>query len=362
MARMSLKEAWNNIKAQIVKPHIRQEAFLFFAVVIFTFAMLMATVVNFVNDVVSLKWITFGYFFGFLALEIVEFIILSTHKKPNLWPFIIVTIALCFSIPLFYLFLAPCDTLYLFWICLIPIVSIVCFGNKRGLILSIVLFTIFCLFFFVPSLNAFTRAAKEDAGDHTMHKVFFVLYYVACCFVGVALAFVNNTIIKKLDIVKDIYYEDANTDVVTGLRNQAFFLSYVNRIPQRSKPGDTIGLMFIDIDDFKAYNDKYGHTVGNQVLVEVANRLNQVPHDLIVRWGGDEFAIIERNLGRDEFIAKANFLLKSVEGIHNGVTISIGLAYYVIDENFNFDKVFNEADMQAIRAKGKGKNCIVISK
>ena len=98
------------------------------------------------------------------------------------------------------------------------------------------------------------------------------------------------------------------------------------------------------------------------MLVEVANRLNQVPHDLIVRWGGDEFAIIERNLGRDEFIAKANFLLKSVEGIHNGVTISIGLAYYTIDENFNFDKVFNEADMQAIRAKGKGKNCIVISK
>ena len=53
--------------------------------------------------------------------------------------------------------------------------------------------------------------------------------------------------------------------------------------------------------------------------------------------------------------------LKSVEGIHNGVTISIGLAFYVIDENFNFEKIFNEADMQAIRAKGKGKNCVVIN-
>ena len=362
MAKLTLKEAWNNIKAQIVKPHIRQEAFLFFAVIIYSFAMLMATIVNFVNGVATLKWITLGYFIALMGLEIVEFIIFSINKKPVLWPFIAVTFALSFTMPLHYLFLAPCDTLYLFWICLIPIVSIVCFGNKKGFILSLALFALFCLFFFIPQLNAFTRAAQEDDGDHTMHKVFFVIYYVACCFVGVALAFVNNTIIKKLDVVKDIYYEDANTDIVTGLRNQAFFLSYVNKIPQRSEPGDTIGLMFIDIDDFKAYNDKYGHTVGNQVLVEVANRLNQVPHDLIVRWGGDEFAIIERNLGRDEFIAKANFLLKSVEGIHNGVTISIGLAYYVIDENFNFDKVFNEADMQAIRAKGKGKNCIVISK
>ena len=62
----------------------------------------------------------------------------------------------------------------------------------------------------------------------------------------------------------------------------------------------------------------------------------------------------------NELIAKANYLLKSVEGLGKGITISIGLAYYVIDENFNFDVLFNEADMQAIRAKGKGKNCIII--
>ena len=363
MAKIALKEAWNNIKAQIVKPHIRQEAFLFFAVVIYTFAMLMATVVNFVNGVSPLKWITLGHFIGLLIMEVTEFIVFSKFKKPTLWPFIALTYLFSFSTPLTYLFLAPCDTLYLFWICLVPVVYFVCFGKKGALIPTVLLFAIFCLFFFVPGLNNLTRAAQDSNHDaHTMHKVFFVLYYLACCFVGAALSLVNNTIIKKLDVVKDIYYQEANTDVVTGLRNQAFFLSYVNKISQKSEVGDTIGLMFIDIDDFKAYNDKYGHAVGNQVLVEVANRLNQVPHDLIVRWGGDEFAIIEKNLGRDEFIAKANFLLKSVEGIHNGVTISIGLAYYTIDENFDFDKVFNEADMQAIRAKGKGKNCIVISK
>ena len=361
MAKLTFKQAWENIKSQIVRPHIRREAFLFFAAIVYTFALLIMTIVNFISDVPVLKWLTLGYFIAMFSLEIVEFIIFSKYKRPILWPFVVLTFSLTFSMAMHYLFLAPCDTVYLFWICLIPILYFICFGNKHGFLPALALFIIFCLVFFVPGLKDLPRAAHDAHDDHLLHKVFFVLYYVACCFVGMMLSLVNNIIIKKLDVAKDAYYEDANTDVVTGLRNQAYFLSYVNRIPQRCKTGETIGLMFIDIDDFKLYNDKYGHTIGNQVLVEVANRLNQVPHDLIVRWGGDEFAIVERNLTRDEFIAKANFLLKSVEGIHNGVTISIGLAFYTIDDNFNFDKIFNEADMQAIRAKGKGKNCVVIN-
>ena len=361
MAKHSFKETWHNMTLQIVKPLVRREAFLFFFVVIFTFAMLAATIVNFANNITPLKWLTLGYFIALFIMEIVEFFVFSKAKKPVLWPFVVLAFSLSFSMALHYLFLAPCDTLYLFWICLIPVMYFICFENKHGFLPSLILLIIFCLVFFVPALNKLTRAYQDGHEDHLMHQVFFILYYVACSFLGFMLSLVNNTIIKKLDVVKDIYYQDANTDVVTGLRNQAYFLSYVNKIPLKCKTGETIGLMFIDIDDFKLYNDKYGHSVGNQVLVEVANRLNQVPHDLCVRWGGDEFAIVERNLTRDEFIAKANFLLKSVEGIHNGVTISIGLAFYTIDENFNFNKLFNEADMQAIRAKGKGKNCVIIN-
>ena len=181
-----------------------------------------------------------------------------------------------------------------------------------------------------------------------------------CSSIGVALGLMNMNTISKLDKLKDTYYQDANTDSLTGLRNQAYYLTYVNNLPSVVKEGDTIGLMFIDIDDFKLYNDKYGHTVGNEVLISVANKLNEIPHALCVRWGGDEFAIVERNITKDEFIAKANYLLKSVAGLASGVTISIGLAYFVVNDTFNFQKIFNEADMQAIRAKGKGKNCIVI--
>ena len=219
---------------------------------------------------------------------------------------------------------------------------------------------IIALIFYVPGLYQFTKT--ENIEQHWLMKVFFIIHFVVSFLIGILLAFINRTTIQKLEILKDLYYDEANTDSLTGLKNQAYYLTYVNNLPNVVKEGDTIGLMFIDIDDFKLYNDKYGHTVGNEVLVGVANKLNEVPHALIVRWGGDEFAIVERNISRDEFIAKANYLLKSVEGLPQGVTISIGLAHYKVDDNFNFQKIFNEADMQAIRAKGKGKNCIVISK
>ena len=359
MPKFDLKKGWESVKSQLIKPQIRSEAFLFFTMAVFAFSMLAATIVNFVSKETTLGFITLGYFIALIALQIVELIIFTKSKYLKLWPFYALTFLISYSCVICYLFLAPLDSLYLFWICIIPIMYFLCFRNRFGLAFSFVLLLTICAIFFIPSIVDLTRSG--DVENQWIIKIFFVVYYVAVSIVGLALSFVNTTIIKKLDVVKDNYYQDANTDIVTGLRNQAYFLSYVNKIPQKSKPGDTIGLMFIDIDDFKIYNDKYGHTIGNEVLVQVANRLNQVPHDLIVRWGGDEFAIIERNLTRDEFIAKANFLLKSVEGIHNGVTISIGLAYYTIDENFDFDKVFDEADMQAIRAKGKGKNCIVIN-
>lgn len=359
MAKVNIAEGWKNIKKQIIKPDVRRKAFLFISANVFAFALLAATIINFLTGEKTLGYITLGYTIGLFVTEVTEFICFSKFKKCVEWPFIALTVIFSVSITGLYLFLAPFDSLYIFWICVIPIMYFLCFGVKRGIIGATSLFIFILLTFYWPYFSSHTQSTGSI--DNQTTKAFFIVYYFSCCFVGMILSFMNELIIKRLDVVKDTYYQDANTDIVTGLRNQAYFLSYVKKLQSVVKPGESVGLMFIDIDDFKIYNDKYGHIVGNEVLVEVANRLNQVPHALLVRWGGDEFAIVERNLSKDEFVAKANFLLKSVEGIHNGVTISIGLAYYIIEEDFDFDEIFNEADMQAIRAKGKGKNCIVIN-
>ena len=357
MAKFNLKEFWKNTKNQLTVKKSRERAFLFISTFILTYVSLCCAIINFVNAQYTLGFITIGCFVFFLVPSILELILFTKYPKINNHILTIpVTIAIL-TLVISYLFLVPARMAYILWICIIPIGMFLTYGIKKGIVGSSVLFAIILLVFYVPPLYNLTNFKGDEVYWTT--KALFIIYYVMCSSIGVALSYINSVSISKLDRLKNEYYEEANTDSLTGLRNQAYYLTYISRLDETAEVGETIGLMFIDIDDFKLYNDKYGHTVGNEVLIDVAKKLNEVPHSLIVRWGGDEFAILERNLTKDEFLAKANYLLKSIEGLPHHVTISIGLAYYTVDENFNFQKVFDEADLRTIRAKGKGKNCIV---
>ena len=357
MGKFNLKEYWKGITDQLTIKKSRERAFLFLSTFILTYVSLGCLIINFINGENTIGFFALGCFVCFLACSILEPMLFSKHPSIRNAVFTIpMTIAILVLV-ISYLFLAPARMAYLLWIAIIPIGMFLTFGIKKGIIGSTVLFAIILSTFYIPPLIELTNFKGDDIYWTT--KAFFVIYYVMCSSIGVSLAYINGVSISKLDKLRNVYYEEANTDSLTGLRNQAYYLTYVNHLNENAELGESIGLMFIDIDDFKIYNDKYGHTVGNEVLISVAKKLNEVPHALCVRWGGDEFAIVERNLTKDEFLAKANYLLKSVEGLPHHVTISIGLAYYVVDENFNFQKIFNEADLQAIRAKGKGKNCIV---
>ena len=357
MAKFNLKEFWQNAKNQLTVKKSRERAFLFISTFILTYVALCCSIISLINGQYILGFISFGCFLCFLIPSILELVLFTKYPdvNNNLLTIPVTIVVLVFVVS--FLFLAPARMAYILWICIIPIGMFLTYGIKKGIIGSTILFIIILLMFYVPPLYQLTNFKGDEIYWTT--KALFIVYYVMCSSIGVALAYINGVSISKLDKLKSEYYEDANTDSLTGLRNQAYYLTYVNRINETAKEGETIGLMFIDIDDFKLYNDKYGHTVGNEVLISVANKLNEVPHSLIARWGGDEFAIVERNLTKDEFLAKATYLLKSVEALPHHVTISIGLAYYVVDENFDFQKIFNQADLQAIRAKGKGKNCIV---
>lgn len=353
------QSGWKKINSQFIDKDIREKTFLILSVIVLSFVAIGCLIVNLITNEYPLVYFSLASFIAYeLLLGFGTFLFFKKKKINNLFvtiPFVIITIFFVFS----YLFVAPADSLYFFWICIIPICFCLSFGLKKGIIYSLSIVTGIACIFYIPALSELTRT--EPIESHYLLKVFFLVYYLMATAIGGALAYVNIVAIRRLDELKDVYYEEANTDRLTGLRNQAFYLTYINNLHNNAKTGETIGLMFIDIDDFKIYNDKFGHEVGNDVLKAVANKLNEVPHALCVRWGGDEFAIVERNLTRDEFIAKANYLLKSVEAIPSGVTISIGLAYYVVDEEFDFQRIFNDADMKAIRAKGKGKNCIVIN-
>ncbi|MDX1960499.1 MAG: diguanylate cyclase [Leptospiraceae bacterium] len=137
----------------------------------------------------------------------------------------------------------------------------------------------------------------------------------------------------------------------------------------QSKKISFLALAFIDLDGFKKINDTYGHEIGDQVLIEVASRLNQiVTHsDSIFRLGGDEFLLVLRDIqSRDiaiqiiERVKESLFQEYHVQNISCETSGSIGVAFYP-EHGENFADLLRSSDNAMYKAKQKGRKQIVIA-
>jgi diguanylate cyclase (GGDEF)-like protein len=128
-------------------------------------------------------------------------------------------------------------------------------------------------------------------------------------------------------------------------------------------------LLLVDIDHFKRVNDVHGHAAGDQVLVEVARRLNEAVRsdDLVVRWGGEEFLILAPRAAPEQVEQMAARVLRTLcdTSIHVGagtglrVTASIGYARFPLPPygtEVPWEQAINLADMALYTAKNQGRN------
>lgn len=167
--------------------------------------------------------------------------------------------------------------------------------------------------------------------------------------------------------------EIARTDGLTGVANRYYFDEILAQEWQRlQREQKSLSLILCDVDYFKKYNDIYGHQKGDQCLVKVANILAQNlkrPADLLARYGGEEFAIIlpntdingaikigEKNINSFEF-AK---ILHENSAINNYVTVSLGIASIIPNDNFTPHDLIYFADQALYQSKQKGRNCLSI--
>ncbi|MBN1898733.1 MAG: sensor domain-containing diguanylate cyclase [Spirochaetes bacterium] len=188
-------------------------------------------------------------------------------------------------------------------------------------------------------------------------------YYVISIIVKITM-----TIMEKMKL-----YKWSITDNLTQVYNYQFLQISLEKELARAKryPND-VGVIMMDIDNFKELNDKYGHVFGNSILQGLARIINNSIRkniDLPIRYGGDEFLLLlpETDLVGAKSVAKRlleraseeKFITDQQEEVH--ATLSIGVTAAHKDQVINKDKLIKKADDAMYKAKRQGKNRISIT-
>jgi len=174
--------------------------------------------------------------------------------------------------------------------------------------------------------------------------------------------------IEKLQLEHSRYREQANRDPLTGVLNRAGLEEAFDdlKTEENSFP---ISVVLIDIDQFKQFNDEYGHLVGDSVLKVVSSTLrkNIKGVDVICRFGGEEFLILLLNTSHKNALVVAEKLRDLIEKLRikrrnsdevlKGTTISVGVSELDLHEPLM--EAIDDADKALFKAKDKGRNCIV---
>lgn len=176
------------------------------------------------------------------------------------------------------------------------------------------------------------------------------------CIIGQLLLFLCcGIIIQKL-------YQQANRDSLTGAYNRRCFFSKMSTMSKMKFP---VSLMMIDIDNFKRINDIHGHSAGDEVLKQVAEilQINTRNNDIVIRWGGEEFAVILPQTCCGNVLKMAERIKQAVEvnsftlgSVTEKITVSVG----IVTTKFPVhpDSLLKLADKALYKAK-ETKNAVV---
>lgn len=163
-------------------------------------------------------------------------------------------------------------------------------------------------------------------------------------------------------------------DPLTGLSNRRGLDKKASVLcPYCIKNRINLGVIEIDIDYFKKYNDKFGHPAGDKCLKLVAAAIKKAASDtteIVARTGGEEFIVFAQGLDTEEMIELAMNIRKGIDdlqikhacvSVSKNLTVSMGVAMAVPGQLISFDELYEEADRSLYKAKSNGRNCIVFN-
>lgn len=185
----------------------------------------------------------------------------------------------------------------------------------------------------------------------------------------VFLAFFAHFYSKIAHVAEHRLEQMATTDMLTGLHNRRHLVRIAHHeLARHRRSGRPVALVMLDIDDFKAVNDEYGHECGDFVLRAAAARLRESmrEQDQLARWGGEEFVILLPETDRDGARGVAEKLRAAVaatpvEFTGRNIDVRMTAGVCLIDPHEAFDSALSRADRAMLEGKRAGKNRVVVA-
>lgn len=177
----------------------------------------------------------------------------------------------------------------------------------------------------------------------------------------------NSEKLSSLRLIDELK-EKVFVDPLTGLANRLFMESVISsRLDEMARFGWTFGLIFLDIDFFKAVNDTHGHDNGDTVLKMVARTLVGCSRsfDTVARWGGEEFVVTVMNVDRAGLLRiaeryRAMVAASQVKVGHAALRVTISLGATLVAGDDTVESLVKRADELMYRSKQNGRDCVTV--
>ncbi|MDH0732279.1 EAL domain-containing protein [Pseudomonas sichuanensis] len=175
-----------------------------------------------------------------------------------------------------------------------------------------------------------------------------------------------NLLLSQLDQARASLQQAAHYDALTNLVNRRGFNQvFAERLAEHAASESMLAVMFLDIDHFKRINDSLGHAAGDELLKVIAGHIKAATrgHDLVARFGGDEFCIVTALKNRDEARHLAQRIMLRMKepidlaGRRMVMTTSIGISIFP-DDGQSTEELLKNADLALYQSKGCGRNSL----
>jgi diguanylate cyclase (GGDEF)-like protein len=220
---------------------------------------------------------------------------------------------------------------------------------------------------YLPTMAAYVAGGVRV--EFIVINVFYLLYVV------LALRRSHAEYLQRLDLEdelrrqRDLFEQQSTRDSLTGLPNRRYFASVLDRWVQEARGAPLpFALLILDLDWFKAVNDRHGHAVGDACLRAFAEQLQHAfgtPRDVVARLGGEEFAVLIRDCAVSVAMLRADAFRETlagnplpIAGLALGLTVSIGVGGFEPTRHADGDALYLAVDQALYRAKASGRNAV----